>query len=215
MFKDRRDAAAKLATKLMDLYNREDLLVLGISIGGMVIAREVAKELNAPSDYLTVRRLLVPEHPEPMAAIAIGGEMVYNKGIIEHFKVPADVIEQAEIEELEMLDAEEKHFRGEDTPPIEVEGKTIVLVDDGMGTGVTMRASIDAMKHRGASEIIVASPVSAPQVCMMFKGIANRTICFATPQPFIAIEKWYEDFEKPSHDEVRTLIRDGQGLLSQ
>jgi len=215
MFKDRRDAAAKLAPKLMDLYNRDDLLVLGISLGGMVTANEIAKQLNAPSDYLTVRKLRVPDHhTEPMGAIAIGGETAYNKGIIDHFKVPPEIVKQSEIEEINMLEVEEKHFRGE-MPLVEVEGKAILLVDDGMGTGVTMRASIDAMKHRGAVEIIVATPVSAPQVCMMFQGIADRTICYATPQPFVGVEKWYERFEKPTHDEVRALIQEGQGLLSQ
>lgn len=214
MFKNRREAAGKLATKLLDLYNKEGLIVLGISLGGMVTANELAKQLNAPSDYLTVRKLRVPgHHTEPMGAIALGGETVYNQGIIEHFKVSQGVIDQSEVEERAMLDTEEKHFRG-DAPPIDVAGKTVILVDDGMETGVTMRASIDAMNARGARQIIVASPVSSTQVCMMFKGIADRTVCFATPQPFQSVENWYEEFEKPSHDEVRDLIREGQATLA-
>lgn len=214
MFKNRRDAAGKLSTKLMDLYNRENILVLGISLGGMVTANEVAAQLNAPSDYLTVRKLRVPEHEtEPMGAIAIGGDTVYNTGIIDHFQVSADVVQQSEIDERAMIDVEEKHFRG-DAPLVDVTGKTVLLIDDGMGTGVTMRASIDAMKASGAQEIIVASPVSSAQVCMMFKGIADRTVCFATPQPFQGVENWYEEFEKPSHDEVRDLIREGQSILA-
>lgn len=215
MFKNRRDAAGTLSTKLMDLYNREALLVVGISLGGMVIANEVAKQLNAPSDYLTVRKLRVPDNQtEPMGAIAIGGETVYNKGIIDYFKVSHDIVEQSEIEEHAMLDTEDIYFRGDNTPFIDVAGKTVLLVDDGMSTGVTMRASIDAMKAQGAGEIIVASPVSSTQVCMMFKGIADRTVCYATPQPFQSVENWYEDFEKPSHDEARDLIREGRAVLA-
>lgn len=214
MFKNRRDAAMKLSTKLMDLYGK-GVLVLGISAGGMVVANEVAKQLNAESDMLIVRKLRVPEHhTEPMGAIAFGGDTVYNKGIIEHFKVEKAIVDQIEADERQHLLTEVAHFYGDNSEPLDVSDKIVVLVDDGMGTGVTMRAAIDAMKAQSAQEIIVASPVSSAQVCMMFHGIADRTVCLATPQPFKSVEAWYEDFAKPNDDEVRDLIREGRAELS-
>lgn len=214
MFNNRLDAAMKLSTKLMDLYNK-NVIVLGISVGGMLVANELAKQLNVQSDFLVVRKLRVPEHrTEPMGAIAFGGDTVYNKGIIEHFQVPPDVVEKIEIEERKHLLAEETRFHGEGSNPADVAGKIVVLVDDGMSTGVTMRAAIDAMQVQSAGEIIVASPVSSAQVCMMFHGIADRTVCFATPQPFNSVDTWYENFEKPSDEEVRELIREGRAELA-
>ena len=214
MFKNRRDAAGKLSRKLMELYNRDDLIILGISPGGMITAIEMAKQLNARSDYLIIRKFYVPEHQiEPMGAIAIGGETVYNKGIINHFNVSPDIVEQLEREERAMLNSDDRYFRG-NSPPLDVAGKIVLLVDDGMGTGVTMRASIDAVKAQGAREIIVASPVSSTQVCMMFKGIADRTVCFATPHPFQSVENWYEEYEKPSPEALRKLIRENRAVLA-
>ena len=212
MFINRRDAATKLSTKLMDLYNK-DVLILGISVGGMVVANELSKQLNVSSDMLVVRKLRVPEHrTEPMGAIASGGDTVYNRGIIRHFNVPQQIVDSVEREERQQLMVEETHFRGEG-PAIDVAGKVVLLVDDGMSTGVTMRAAIDAVQAQSAREIIVASPVSSAQVCMMFHGIADRTVCFAIPQPFKSVDDWYENFEKPTDEEVRALIREGRAEL--
>ncbi|MGJ3238902.1 MAG: phosphoribosyltransferase [Anaerolineae bacterium] len=213
MFKDRRDAANKLATKLLDFYGKDNFIVLGISSGGMITANEVARQLNVPSDMLNVCKLRVPDHQtEPMGAIAIGGNTSYNTGIIQHFKVPQNVIEEVEGKARQALKEQVARYR--DNAPLDVSGRSICLVDDGMGTGVTMRAAIDAMKAQGASEIIVASPVSSMQVCMMFHGLADRTICYATPQPFHSVEKWYDDFDKPTDDEIRALIREGQAQIT-
>lgn len=215
MFKDRYDAAKKLSTKLMDLYNNPNLLVLGISVGGMVVAHEVARQLNAQSDMLTVRKLRVPEHEtEPMGAIAMGGDTVFNRGIIEHFKISQDTIAQVEQEERIKLESQENRFRGQDMEPLRIKDRVVLLVDDGMGTGATMRAAVDAMIAQSAKQVIVASPVSSPQVCMMFHGLADRTVCLATPQPFGSVQQWYVDFDKPSDKEVRRLIREVNPLIA-
>lgn len=214
MFKTRRDAAIKLSTKLMDLYAK-DVVVLGISAGGMLVADELAHELNLRADMLVVRKLRVPDHrTEPMGAIALGGETVFNTGIIEHFKVSQEVLNATERDERKNLLAEDAQFHDDANPMLDVANKIVLLVDDGMSTGVTMRAAIDAMKAQSAREIIVASPVSSTQVCMMFHGVADRTICFATPQPFQSVANWYENFEKPSNDEIRNLILKNRAELA-
>lgn len=208
MFKNRIDSAKQLSTKLLDLYQQDNLLVLGISAGGMVVAQELAQQLNVPYDMLTVLKLRVPNHEtEPLGAIAIGGETVFNRGIIQYFDVAQDIVSQLEMSAKAKLQEKEQLYRGMNAMPLDVYGKTILLIDDGMSTGVTMRASIDAMKAQSAKSVIVASPVASPQVTMMFQGIADRTTCLHTPRPFQSVAHWYETFDKPSAEHIQQLLQ--------
>ena len=198
-----------LGERLAGLAGQPDLLVLGLPRGGVPVAWEVARRLGAPLDVFVVRKLGFPGHEElAMGAIASGGVRVLNPEVIA-YGVSRAQIEQVTEKERRELERREQLFRG-DRPPMRVADRTVVLVDDGLATGSTMRAAVRALRQERAGRIIVAVPVAAPSVCAEMKAEADEVVCAATPEPFRAVGLWYDDFAQTSDAEVRELL-DGAG----
>ena len=198
-----------LGERLAGLAGQPDLLVLGLPRGGVPVAWEVARRLGAPLDVFVVRKLGFPGHEElAMGAIASGGVRVLNPEVIA-YGVSRAQIEQVTEKERRELERREQLFRG-DRPPMRVADRTVVLVDDGLATGSTMRAAVRALRQERAGRIIVGVPVAAPSVCAEMKAEADEVVCAATPEPFRAVGLWYDDFAQTSDAEVRELL-DGAG----
>ncbi len=204
--KNRRDAGRQLAAKLEDLKGRDDLFVLGLPRGGVPVAYEVAVALDAPLDAYIVRKLGVPGHEElAMGAIATGDVRVLNDEVISEDKIDQGAIDAVTAREMRELHRRERLYRGTQPAP-NVRDRIVILVDDGLATGTTMRAAVDAVQQLGPKEIIIAVPVAAPSVCRAFKQIVDRIVCGETPESFYALGLWYEDFAPTSDDEVRSLL---------
>jgi predicted phosphoribosyltransferase len=207
IFRDRREAGRFLAGKLTSYTNRPNVLVLGLPRGGVPVAFEVARALHAPLDVFLVRKLGVPGHEElAMGAIASGGIRVLNKDAVRALRVPSDVIEAVAAEERQELERRERSYRG-DRPAPNVRGRTIILIDDGLATGSTMRAAIAALRLQRPARIVVAVPVGSPEVCAEFQDEADEAICALTPDPFYAVGVWYSDFSQTTDEEVRNLLQ--------
>lgn len=207
-FRDRAEAGRYLAGRLSDLASRADLLVLGIPRGGVPVAYEVAKALHAPLDVIVVRKLGFPGAEElAMGAIASGGVRVLNTEVLGQLPVPKRVIDQVAARELKELERREHLYRG-DRPPIDPRGRMVVVVDDGLATGSTMRAAVAALRQRQAAAIVVAVPVGATSTCRRVARIADRLVCMITSENFLAVGVWYEDFSPTTDDEVRRLLDD-------
>ena len=206
IYRDRSDAGRRLAASLAHYAGDPSLLVLGLPRGGVPVAAEVADALGAPLDVYVVRKLGVPGQRElAMGAIGSGGVRVMNERVLRAAGVPAEAIEEVIGEEERELERRERSLRGERPPP-EVEGRTIVLVDDGIATGSTMRAAIAALQARGAGKVVVAVPVAASDTCAELAEDVDEVVCAATPDPVRAISIWYEDFEQTTDAEVRELV---------
>ena len=207
---DRREAGRLLATALARYAGRDDLLVLGLPRGGVPVASEVAGALGAPLDVFVVRKLGVPGHRElAMGAISSFGVLVVSD-VARSLAIPEETIEEARrLEGLE-LQRREALYRG-GRPPAGVAGRTIILVDDGIATGSTMRAAIEALRALGAARIVVAIPVAPAEACMELRALVDDLICLSTPEPFVAVGMWYEDFSPTSDDEVRELLDQAGG----
>ena len=204
-YRDRREAGRVLAELLAPLANQPDVLVLGLPRGGVPVAWEVARRLGAALDVFVVRKLGFPGHEElAMGAIASGGVRVLNPEVVA-YGVTRDEIERLAEREQRELERRERLFRG-DRPPIRVVDRTVILVDDGLATGSTMRAAVRALRQQGAARIIVAVPVAAPSTCAEMEDEADEVVCAATPEPFHAVGLWYEDFRQTTDDEVRELL---------
>ena len=205
-FRDRRDAGRQLARLLKAYAHRPDVLVLALPRGGVPVGFEVARALGAPLDVLLVRKLGVPGHEElAMGAVASGGVRVLNRDVVEHLNVPPRVIERVTARELRELERRERAYR-DDRPPPEIRDRTLILVDDGLATGSTMRAAVSALRQKGPREIVVAVPTAAPQTCEELRSEADQVVCTITPEPFYAVGIWYQDFSETSDDEVRRLL---------
>ncbi|MGB9606349.1 MAG: phosphoribosyltransferase, partial [Bryobacteraceae bacterium] len=164
-YRDRAEAGQRLAERLLDYRDRPDVIVLGLPRGGVVVACEVARRLHAPLDVFVVRKLGVPGQEElAMGAIASGGVRVLNRAVVDLWGIPASVIEEVAAREQAELERREKVYRGA-RPPLEVNGRVVILVDDGIATGSTMRAAVSALRKLGPARVIVAAPVAAPQAC--------------------------------------------------
>jgi erythromycin esterase-like protein/predicted phosphoribosyltransferase len=208
---NRREAGMMLADDLRELRGRDDLIVLGLPRGGIPVAYEVARELEAPLDAYIVRKLGVPGHEElAMGAIATGGVRILNPDIIHEAGVSQDAIDAVVARETDELHRRERLYRGTQPPP-DVEGRTVVLVDDGLATGTTMRAAVRAVRQLEPRSIIVAVPVAAPSTCRSFEGEVDRIVCSQTPETFHALGMWYEDFAPTSDQEVRDLLAKANG----
>lgn len=205
-FRDRVDAGRTLAHLLSAWAGRTDVIVLGLPRGGVPVAFEIARELQAPLDVFLVRKLGVPGHEElAMGAIATGGVRVLNPDVVGPLGIPDHAIERVTQQQQEELRRREVAYRG--TRPVpDVRGKTVILVDDGLATGSTMRAAISALRQQGPERIIGASPVGAPSVCAELDRLVDRMICATMPEPFHAVGLWYDDFSETSDDEVRELL---------
>jgi predicted phosphoribosyltransferase len=199
-------AGRELAARLRGYAGRNDVVVLALPRGGVPVAFEVARELGAPLDVFLVRKLGVPGHPElAMGAIASGGVRVVNHDVVSALRIPDEVIEAVASRELAELARREQLYRG-DRPAPDVSGLTVILVDDGLATGSTMRAAIEALRQRGAARIVAAVPVGAPETCEEMNRVADEAVCARTPDPFYSVGLWYDDFSQTSDEEVRELL---------
>ena len=205
-FKNRTEAGQALATRLTSFANRTDLLVLALPRGGVPVAAEVAKKLNAPLDVFVVRKLGLPGHPElAMGAIATGGVRVFNGDVINSLRIPDEVVNAVTAEEYEELLRRERVYR-DDLPPPEVEGKTVIIVDDGIATGSTMIAAVAALRQLGAGRIVVAAPVIARSTFYLIHNAADEVAAVIAPEEFYGVGQWYEDFSQTTDEEVRALL---------
>jgi putative phosphoribosyl transferase len=206
LFRDRTDAGRQLAAKLAAYADRSDVLVLALPRGGVPVAFQVARELHAPLDVFLVRKLGVPGHEElAMGAIASGGVRVLNEDVVRMLRISDDVIDAVGAEEQQELERRERTYRG-NRPAPDVRGRTVILVDDGLATGSTMRAAIAALRQQRPARIVVAVPVGAPETCAEFQGEADEAICARTPEPFYAVGLWYGDFSQTTDEEVHDLL---------
>lgn len=205
-FHDRAEAGRLLAAKLSEYANRPDVLVLALPRGGVPVGFEVAKALNAPLDVFLVRKLGVPGHEElAMGAIASGGTLVLNDDVVLTLRIPQQLMDVVAQREQQELERRERAYR-DDRPQPDVQGKTIILVDDGLATGSTMRAAIRALRQREPAKIVVAVPAASPDTCDAFRDEVDDIVCALTPEPFYAVGLWYEDFSQTTDEEVRDLM---------
>lgn len=205
-YKDRTDAGKQLAERLTTYEDRPDVIVLGLPRGGVPVAHEVATALHAPLDVYLVRKLGVPRQEElAMGAIATGGVMLLNHDVIRELGIPDEMIRAIAMREWQEMARREGLYRG-DRPPPEVGGKTVILVDDGLATGFTMRAAIAALKKQGPARIVVAVPVAAAQTAAQLGTEVDELVCLYTPGQFYAVGLWYGDFRPVTDDEVRALL---------
>ena len=208
LFADRKDAGRKLARDLLEYKARANVIVLALPRGGVPVAHEVAQALNAPLDIMLVRKLGLPGHEElAMGAIASGGVRVLNEEVVDSLNIPEKLIDRVAERERQELERREREYRG-DQPRPELEGKTVILVDDGLATGASMRAAIAGVRARDPARIIVAVPTAAPETCESFEALADEIICTSTPQPFYGVGLWYENFSQTTDEEVRSLLED-------
>lgn len=205
-FFNRTEAGEFLAETLITYANRNDVIVLALPRGGVPVAAEVAKKLNAPLDVFVVRKLGLPGHPElAMGAIASGGVRVFNGQVVNAMRIPDDVIDTVSADELIELQRREKLYRA-NLPPLEVEGKTIIVVDDGIATGSTMLAAVSALRQLNATRIVVAAPVIAASTYDGLRRTADAVAAVMVPENFYAVGQWYAEFAQTSDEEVRTLL---------
>ncbi len=206
-YRDRRDAGRQLASVLAAEYGHEhDVVVLALPRGGVPVGYEVAMHLGVPLDVLVVVKLCVPGQEElAMGAIAHGGACVVDSQMVARAGVPQAALDAAIAEELDELDRRERAVRGE-RPPLELGGKLAIIVDDGLASGATMSAAIDAIRGLEPAQVVCAVPVASPQACDAVSPRADRVISLLTPRKMFAVGLWYEDFEQTSDAEVRALL---------
>jgi putative phosphoribosyl transferase len=209
-FADRTDAGRKLAKELARFTGEKNLLILGLPRGGVPVAFEVAKALRAPLDVFVVRKLGVPGQEElAMGAIASGGVRVLNEEIIRSLDIFEDQIARVAANEQRELERREFVYRsGRATP--EISGNTIILVDDGLATGATMRAAVHAIKAQNPRKLVVAVPTAAPDTCALLRRMVDEIICLITPTPFGGVGAWYRDFSQTSDREVQQLLKESE-----
>lgn len=206
-FRERLEAGRLLGEELANrLGGRDDVVVLALPRGGVPVAYGVAQALHAPLDVFIVRKLGVPGHEElAMGAIASGDVVVLNDEVLSQLRVPQQAIERVAAREREELARRERAYR-DNRPPLDVRGRTVIIVDDGLATGSTMRAAVQALRKMQPREIIVAVPVGARTTCNALRADADEVFCLSTPEPFRAVGLWYEDFEQTTDEEVHDLL---------
>ena len=205
-FRDRVEAGEQLADSLAHYRDRDDVIVLALPRGGVPVAAEIARRLHVPFDVFVVRKLGVPGHEElAMGAIASGGVRLVNDDVVVPLGIPSSVIDSVARSEQIELERRERLYRG-NREPIGLTGKTVILVDDGLATGSTMRAAVMAARRQQPARVIVAVPVGAAETCAGLAREADDVVCLRTPDPFIAVGLWYRDFTPTSDREVRALL---------
>jgi putative phosphoribosyl transferase len=205
-FRDRAEAGRLLAQRLRAYADRDDVVVLALPRGGVPVAYEVAKELGVPLGVFVVRKLGVPGYEElAMGAMASGGVIVLDEGLVRRLGLDRAQLERAIAKEAQELKRREAAYDGRRGPP-QLEGKTVILIDDGLATGSTMRAAALAVRELNPARVVVAVPVAAPETCDAFRDVVDEVVCEVTPRPFHAVGLWYEDFSQTSDDEVRELL---------
>ncbi len=210
-FDDRRNAGRLLARSLVHRKRRQPQnwapatgppLVLGLPRGGVPVAREVAVALSAPLDVLVVRKLGLPGQEElALGAVASGGAQFVNRELVNRLNVPESQLEEVKERELEELERRERTFRG-DRPPLQLAGQHVIVVDDGIATGATMRAAVEALRRARVRWITVAVPLAEREACEMLGSLADEVVCLETPEPFQSVGQWYRRFDQTTDDEV-------------
>lgn len=205
-FENRIQAGRLLAQALAKYANRPDVIVLALPRGGVPVGFEVAQTIGASLDIMLVRKLGTPGHEElAMGAIASGGVSVLNSDLIARLHIGPELIEAATKIEQQELERRERAYRGDHPSPV-VQNRHVILVDDGLATGASMRAAVAALKQRHPASIVVAIPVAPPDTVEMLREEADKVICLAMPEPFLAVGRWYEDFSQTSDEEVKSLL---------
>ena len=207
LFKDRTAAGQVLAKELAAYANRSDVLVLALPRGGVPVAFEVAKALNAPLDVFLVRKLGVPGQEElAMGALASGGVRVLNDEVVAGLGLSETIINKVAEKEQQELERRERLYR-DDRPAPDLHERTVILVDDGLATGATMRAAVRALRQQQLARLVVGVPVSSPETCHEFQTEVDDIVCARTPRPFYSVGLWYDDFSQTTDDEVRDLLQ--------
>jgi predicted phosphoribosyltransferase len=205
-FRDRSEAGRLLADRVRGYAHRPDVIVLALPRGGVPVAYEVARALDAPLDVFLVRKLGVPGHEEfAFGAIATGGIRVINQDVVQALGIPARLIDAIAAREQQELERRERLYRGTRPPP-DVRDRTVILVDDGLATGSTMLAAVRALRSERAGRIVAAVPVASPEACEQLGEETDDVICAVTPEPFDAVGLWYQDFSQTTDDEVKELL---------
>jgi predicted phosphoribosyltransferase len=209
-FQDRYEAGRLLAEELRDYAGRGDVLVVALPRGGVPVGYEVARVLRAPLDAMQVRKLGVPGHEElAMGAIASGGVRIVSENVVEALRIPERVIATVAAAEAQELERRERIYREGRLFP-DVRGRTVILVDDGLATGSTMRAAAAALRSLGAARLVAAVPVAPKESCDALRDVVDDVVCARMPERFLAVGEWYEDFSQTSDEEVSELLRRGQ-----
>jgi putative phosphoribosyl transferase len=212
-FTDRRDAGKVLAQKLSAYAGQTDVIVLALPRGGVPVAYEVALALNAPLDIFLVRKLGLPGREElAIGAIASGGIRVLNEDIIRILGVPEEVINIVARNELQELGRREHNYRG-DRPAPEVHDRKVILIDDGLATGASMRAAVVGVRAQHPARIIIAVPAASPELCNAFQFEVDEMVCAMTPEPFYGLSRWYKDFSQTTDAEVRMFLEEANHQL--
>jgi predicted phosphoribosyltransferase len=206
-FIDRRHAGRVLASRVAKYAGRDDVIVLALPRGGVPVAYEVASALGAPMDVFLVRKLGTPGHRElAMGAIASGGIRVINEDVVHWYGISESAIDRVAREEQEELARRERAYR-DDRPAPDLTNKIVIVIDDGLATGSTMRAAAKAVRARRPARTVIAVPVGATQTCAELSAVADEVICARMPEPFSAVGQWYLNFEQTDDEEVRQLLQ--------
>lgn len=214
VFQDRHEAGRELASRLRKYATRNDVTVLALPRGGVPVAFEVAEALGAPLDLFLVRKLGTPGHRElAMGAIASGGVRVLNSDVVQWYGITPAAIDAVALEEQSELERREQAYR-EGRAPAQLEDRAVILVDDGLATGSTMRAAVQAVRQLKPSRIVVAVPVGARETCEELSEIADEVVCARMPQPFSAVGQWYRNFDQTTDEEVQALLRAHERALT-
>ena len=212
-FKDRRDAGRKLAQKLSAYAKQQNMLILALPRGGVPVAYEAALAVSVPLDIFLVRKLGLPGREElAIGAIASGGIRVLNSDIIRMLSIPDEVVNFVARRELQELQRRERLYRG-NRPFPEVRDQGVILIDDGLATGASMRAAVAGLRAQHPARIVVAVPAAAAETCDAFRSEVDEVICALTPEPFYGVSRWYEDFSQVTDEEVRTLLEEANRQL--
>jgi len=205
-FRDRPQAGQLLSKKLAGYANREDVIVLALPRGGVPVAREIARSLRTPLDVFLVRKLGVPGQEElAMGAIASGGVRILNQDIVQAMAIPTHVIDSVTATEVQELARRERLYRG-DRPAPDVLSRTVILVDDGLATGATMRAAVAALRRMKPRRIVIAVPIAAVPTRQEFAREVDEIVCLHTPEPFFSVGFWYDDFSQTTDEDIREML---------
>jgi putative phosphoribosyl transferase len=211
-YEDRRHAGAVLGQRLQQFKGRDDVVVLALPRGGVPVAHEVARALDAPLDVFLVRKLGVPHHRElAMGAIASGGVRVLNEDVVSAYGLSDAVVDRVASEEQAELERRERAYRN-GRAAVQLRGRVVLLVDDGLATGASMRAAVEAVRGHHPARIVVAVPVGSPETCREFADVADEIVCARAPEYFAAVGQWYRDFSQTTDDEVRELLQHSAGI---
>lgn len=214
-YQDRRHAGTQLALRLGQYRERSGVVVLALPRGGVPVGYEVARALDAPLDVFLVRKLGLPGYGElAMGAIASGGVRVLNDDVVSWYRIPADVIDEVTRAEQAELERRERVYR-DGRPAVELGERVVILVDDGVATGSTMKAAITAVRARAPSRVVAAVPVGAAETCQELADVADEAVCARAPARFTAVGEWYRDFSQTTDDEVRALLSEALAAASK